>query len=193
MIEADIKQTLTLIIRRITNESTAVVYRKYLSLFEALTYKLSVLPEPMVDSLDKEINYIYALSDTSFKIERLRNWLYNIFQNQDQVDFIMKDIVPAHLNVYFEDENSNKTCRILSNRIIKECKRLYNNLDEFDIASLSLTLSTITSEGMIKMLKKLKSIGAVKCCETTFSSTNNDVISFEYFINDMINDMLTKC
>ena len=177
--EADIKQTLTLIIRRITGESTAVVYSKYLSLFEALTYKLSILPQPMIDSLDKEINYIYTLSDSSFKIEKLRNWLYNVFQNQDQVDYFMRDIVPAHLNVYFEDENFNKTCRILSNRIIKECKRLYNNLDEFDIASLSLTLSITSCEGMIKILKNLKSIGAV----------NNDAIPFTYFVNDI----LTKC
>lgn len=179
MIEADIKQTLTLIIRRITNESTTVVYRKYISLFEALTYKLSILPQPMLDSLDKEINYIYALSDNFFKIERLKNWLYNVFQNQDQVDYFMRDVVPAHLNVYFEDENSNKTCRILSNRIIKECKRLYNNLDEFDVASLSLTLSTTTSEGMIKILKNLRSIGAV----------NNDAISFTFFVNEI----LMKC
>jgi hypothetical protein len=71
MIEADIRQTLVLILRRITDESTAVVYRKYISLFEALTYKLSILPQPMLDALDKEINYIYALSDNSFKIERL--------------------------------------------------------------------------------------------------------------------------
>ena len=61
MMEADIKQTLTLIIRRITNESTAVIYGKYIGLFEALTYKLSTLPQPMVDFLNKEINYIYAL------------------------------------------------------------------------------------------------------------------------------------
>lgn len=179
MIEADIKQTLVLILRCITDESTAVVYRKYLSLFEALTYKLCILPEPMIDSLNKEINYIYALSDSSFKIERLKNWLYNVFQNQDQVDYFMKDIMPAHINVYFENENSNKTCRILSNRIIKECKRLYNNLDEFDVASLLLTLSTTTSEGMIKILKNLRSIGAV----------NNDAISFTFFVNEI----LIKC
>lgn len=176
MIEADIKQTLTLIIRRITNESTAVVYSKYLSLFEALTYKLCILPEPVVDSLNKEINYIYALSDNSFKIERLRNWLYNVFQNQDQVDYFMKDIMPAHIKIYFENENSDKTCEILSNRIIKECKRLYNNLDEFDIANLSFTLSVVSCEGLIKILKNLKSIGAV----------NNDAISFTYFINDIL-------
>lgn len=78
-----------------------------------------------------------------------------------------------------EDENSNKTCRILSNRIIKECKRLYNNLDEFDVASLSLTLSTTTSEGMIKILKNLRSIDAV----------NNDAISFTFFVNEI----LMKC
>lgn len=178
MIEADIRQTLVLILRRITDESTAVVYRKYISLFEALTYKLSILPQPMLDSLDKEINYIYALSDNSFKIERLKNWLYNVFQNQDQVDYFMRDIVPAHLNVYFENENSNKTCRILSNRIIKECKRLYNNLDEFDIASLSLTLSTTSCEGMIKILKNLRSIFAI-----------NTDISFTFFVNEI----LMKC
>lgn len=177
MIEADIRQTLVLILRRITDESTAVVYRKYISLFEALTYKLSILPQPMIDSLDKEINYIYTLSDSSFKIERLRNWLYNVFQNQNQVDYFMRDIVPAHINIYFENENSNKTCRILSNRIIKECKRLYNNLDEFDIASLSLTLSTTSCEGLIKILKNLKSIGAV----------NNDAISFQYFLSNILN------
>ena len=179
MIEADIKQTLTLIIRRITNESTAVVYRKYISLFEALTYKLCTLPEPMIDSLNKEINYIYALSDNSFKIERLRNWLYNIFQNQDQVDYFMKDIMPAHIKIYFDNQNSDKSCKILSNRIIKECKRLYSNLDEFDITNLSFTLSTTTCEGLIKILKNLKSIGAV----------NNDAIPFTFFINNI----LIKC
>jgi len=179
MMEADIKQTLVLIIRRITNESTAVVYTKYLSLFEALTYKLSILPAPTVDSLNKEINYIYALSDNSFKIERLRNWLYNVFQNQDQVDYFMKDIMPAHIKIFFDNQNSDKTCSILSNRIIKECKRLYNNLDEFDIANLSLTLSISSYEYLIKILKNLKSIGAV----------NNDAISFTYFINEI----LLKC
>lgn len=179
MIESDIKQTLTLIIRCITGESTAVVYRKYLSLFEALTYKLSILPNSIVDSLNKEINYIYALSDSSLKIERLRNWLYNVFQNQDQVDFIMRDIVPAHIKIYFENENSDKTCEILSNRIIKECKRLYDNLDEFDIANLSFTLSVVSCEGMIKILKNLKSIGAV----------NTDAIPFTFFKNEI----LMKC
>lgn len=179
MIEADIKQTLTLIIRRITNESTAVVYSKYLSLFEALTYKLCMLPEPTVNYLNNEINYIYALSDNSFKIERLKNWLYNVFQNQDQVEYFIKDIMPAHINIYFENKNSDKTCRILSNRIIQECKRLYNNLDEFDISNLSLTLSTVTCEGMIKILKNLKSIGAV----------NTDAIPFRFFINEI----LIKC
>ena len=179
MIESDIKQTLTLIIRRITGESTAVVYKKYLSLFETLTYRLGILPEPMVDSLNKEINYIYALSDNTYKIYKLRSWLYNIFQNQNQVDYFIKDIIPAHINIYFEDGNSNKACRILSDRIIKECKRLYNNLDEFDIANFSLTLSTITCESLIKILRNLKSIGAV----------NTDVISFEFFINDI----LIKC
>lgn len=179
MIEADIKQTLTLIIRRITNESTAVVYSKYLSLFEALTYKLCILPESTVNYLNNEINYIYALSDNSFKIERLKNWLYNIFQNQDQVEYFIKDIMPAHINIYFENKNSDKTCRILSNRIIQECKRLYNNLDEFDISNLSLTLSTVTCEGMIKILKNLKSIGAV----------NTDAIPFRFFINEI----LIKC
>lgn len=189
MMIADIRQTLTLIIRRITGESTAVVYRKYLSLFEALTYKLCTLPEPMIDSLNNEIemllrniffdNYIYALSDNSFKIERLKNWLYSVFQNQDQVEYFIKDIMPAHINIYFENKNSDKTCRILLNRIIQECKRLYNNLDEFDISNLSLTLSTVTCEGMIKILKNLKSIGAV----------NNDAISFTFFVNEI----LMKC
>lgn len=179
MIEADIKQTLTLIIRSITNESTAVVYRKYLSLFKALTYKLCTLPEPMIDSLNKEINYIYAFSDNTYKIQQLRNWLDKIFQNQDQVNFIMKDIVPAHIKISFDNQNSDKTCEILSNRIIQECKRLYNNLDEFDIANLSLTLSTITCEGLIKILKNLKTIGAV----------NNNAIPFAYFVNDI----LIKC
>lgn len=176
---ADIKQTLVLIIRRITNESTAVVYRKYLSLFESLTYKLCILPEPMINSLNKEINYIYALSDSSFKIERLKNWLYNVFQNQDQVEYFMKDIIPAHINIYFENENSNKICRILCDRITKECKRLYNNLDEIDVATLSLTLTTTSCEGLIKILKNLKSIGAV----------NTDIIPFQYFVNDI----LIKC
>ena len=152
MIEADIKQTLVLIIKRITNELTAVVYKKHSSLFEALAYKLRILPEPIVNSLNKEINYIYASSGSSFKIERLKNWLYNVFQNQDQVDYFMKDIVPAHIKIYFDNQNSDKTCSILSSRIIKECKRLYDNLDEFDISNLSLTLSTVTCEGMIKIL-----------------------------------------
>ena len=70
----------------------------------------------------KEINYIYALSGSSFEIDRLKNWLYNIFQNQDQVNYFMKDIMPAHINIYFDNQNSDKTHRILSNRIIKECK-----------------------------------------------------------------------
>lgn len=176
MIEADIKQTLVLIIRRITNESTAVVYRKYLSLFESLTYKLCTLPEPMIDSLNKEINYIYALSDSSFKIERLRNWLYNIFQNQDQVDYFMKDIIPAHIKIYFDNKNSDKSCKILSNRIIKEIERVYRKLDEFEKNALKLNLATTSYENLITRLKRLKRIGGV----------NPDLIPLQYFLLNIL-------
>ena len=172
MIEADIKQTLTLIIRRITDESTAVVYRKYLSLFETLTYRLSILPQPMLDSLDKEINYIYALSDNTYKIQQLRNWLYKIFQNQDQVNFIMKDIVPAHIKISFDNQNSKKTCNMLYDRIKKEIERVYKKLDEFEESALRLNLITTSYEHLIKILKRLKSIGGV----------NPDMIPLQYFL-----------
>jgi len=176
MIEADIKQTLTLIIRRITNESTAVVYSKYLSLFETLTYKLCTLPEPMIDSLNKEINYIYALSDSSFKIERLRNWLYNVFQNQDQVDYFMKDIMPAHIKIYFDSQNSNKSCNMLYDRIIKEIERVYKKLDEFEESALRLNLTSTSYEHLIKILKRLKRIVGV----------NPDLIPLHYFLFNIL-------
>ena len=176
MIEADIKQTLTLIIRRITNESTAVVYSKYLSLFESLTYKLCTLPEPMIDSLNKEINYIYALSDSSFKIERLKNWLYNVFQNQDQVDYFMKDIIPAHIKIYFDNKNSDKSCNMLYDRIIKEIERVYKKLDEFEESTLRLNLTTTSYEYLIKILKRLKRIVGV----------NPDLIPLHYFLFNIL-------
>lgn len=176
MIETDIKQTLTLIIRRITNESTAEVYRKYLSLFEALTYKLCVLPESTVNYLNNEINYIYALSDNSFKIERLRNWLYNVFQNQDQVDYFMKDIMPAHIKIYFDNQNSDKSCKILCDRIIKEIQRVYKKIDEFEENTLRLNLTTTSYKDLIRILKRLKSIGDV----------NPDTVPLQYFLLNIL-------
>lgn len=176
MIEADIKQTLVLIIKRITNELTAVVYKKHSSLFEALAYKLRILPEPIVNSLNKEINYIYASSGSSFKIERLKNWLYNVFQNQDQVDYFMKDIVPAHIKIYFDNQNSDKSCKMLSNRIIKEIERVYRKLDEFEKNTLELNLATTSYENLITRLKRLKGIGGV----------NPDLIPLQYFLFEIL-------
>ena len=176
MIEADIKQTLTLIIRCITNESTAVVYSKYLPLFEALTYKLSILPEPMIDSLNNDINFIYVLSDSSYKIQQLRIWLYNIFQNQDQVDYFMKDIMPAHIKIYFDSQNSDKSCNMLYDRIIKEIERVYKKLDEFEESTLRLNLTSTSYEHLIKILKRLKRIVGV----------NPDLIPLQYFLLNIL-------
>lgn len=186
MMEADIKQTLTLIIRRITNESTAVVYSKYMSLFEALTYKLSILSEPTIDMLNKEIemlfhniffdNYIYALSDNFFKIGRLKDWLYSVFQNQDQVDYFMKDIMPAHIKIYFDNQNSDKSCNMLYDRIIKEIERVYKKLDEFEESTLRLNLTSTSYEHLIKILKRLKRIVGV----------NPDLIPLQYFLLNIL-------
>ena len=175
----NIIQCLILTISDITGYNYNVVYAHFYDLIKDIEGKLSAMPPQLLSNIETQICSIYNIQNKDIKIDSLRGWLIYFFHSSDIVENIMKDIVPAHLNVYFEDENSNKTCRILSSRIIKECKRLYNNLDEFDIANLSLTLSTTTCEGMIKILKNLKSIGAV----------NNDIISFQYFINEI----LLKC
>ena len=172
-------QHLILTISDITGYSDSVTYAHFYNLIKDIEVKLSVIPPQLLNNIETQIYSIYTIKNKDIKINSLRGWLLYFFHSSDIVENIMRDIVPAHLNVCFEDENSNKTCRILSNRIIKECKRLYNNLDEFDVASLSLTLSTTTSEGMIKIDKKLKSIGAV----------NNDAISFTFFVNEI----LMKC
>lgn len=175
----NIIQHLILIISDITGYSQSIIYARFYTLIKDIEVKLSVMPPQLLNNIETQIYSIYTIKNKDVKIDSLRGWLLYFYHSPNIVANIMEDIVPAHLNVYFEDENSNKTCRILSSRIIKECKRLYNNLDEFDIANLSLTLSTTTCESMIKILKNLKSIGAV----------NNDAISFQYFINEI----LLKC
>lgn len=175
----NIIQHLILIISDITGYSQDVTYAHFYNLIKDIEVKLSVIPPQLLNNIETQIYSIYTIQNKDIKIVSLKGWLIYFYHNSDIVENIMKDIVPAHINICFEDENSNKTCRILSSRIIKECKRLYNNLDEFDIANLSLTLSTTTCKSMIKILKNLKGIGAV----------NNDAISFQYFINEI----LLKC
>lgn len=179
----NIIQHLISTISDITGYNLSVTYAHFYDLIKDIEVKLSVIPPQLLNNIETQIYSIDTIQNKDIKIDSLKGWLIYFYHSPNIVENIINDIVPDKINVYFEDENSDKTCEILSNRVIKECKRLYNNLDEFDIANLSLTLSTTSCEGLIKMLKKLKSIGAV----------NNDVISFEYFINDMINDTLTKC
>ena len=175
----NIIEHLILTIGDITGYNYSVIYAHFYDLIKDIEVKLSVMPPQLLNNIETQIYSIHTIQNKNIKIESLRGWLIYFYPSSNIVANIMEDIVPAHLNVYFEDENSNKTCRMLSSRIIKECKRLYDNLDEFDIANLSLTLSTTTCEGMIKILKNLKSIGAV----------NTDAISFQYFINEI----LLKC
>ena len=185
----NIIQHLILTISDITRYSNNVTYTRFYNLIKDIEVKLSVMPSQLLKNLKTQIYSIYNIRNKDIKIDSLKGWLLYFYHSPDIVEHIIKDIVSAHINemsqsdiffdIYFEDENSDKSCRILSNRIIKECKRLYNNLDEFDITNLSLTLSTTTCEGMIKILKNLKSIAVV----------NTDAISFTYFINDI----LLKC
>lgn len=178
----NIIQHLISTISDITGYNLSATYAHFYDLIKDIKVKLSVMPPQLLNNIETQIYSIYNIQNKDIKIDSLKGWLIYFYHSPDIVKNIMEDIVP-NINICFENENSDKTCEILSNRVIKECKRLYNNFDEFNIANLSLTLSTTSYEGLIKMLKKLKSIVAV----------NNDIISFEYFINDMINDMLTKC
>ena len=175
----NIIQHLVLTISDIAGYSYHVTYAHFYDLTKDIEAKLSVLPPQLLNNIETQIYSIHNIQNKDIKINSLKGWLTYFYHGPNIVKNIMDDIVPAHIKISFDNQNSDKTCRILSNRIIKECKRLYNNLDEFDIASLSLTLSTTTSEGMIKILKNLKSIGAV----------NNDAIPFTYFVNDI----LIKC
>ena len=174
----NIIQNLISTISDITGYNLSVICARFYTLIKDIEVKLSVTPPQLLDNIATQIYSIHTIQNKNIKINSLKGWLIYFYHSPNIVKNIMEDIVPD-INIYFEDENSDKTCRILSNRIIKECKRLYNNLDEFDIANLSLTLSTTTCESMIKILKNLKSIGTV----------NNDAISFTYFINDI----LMKC
>lgn len=166
----------------ITGYNLSATYTRFYDLIKDIKVKLSVIPPQLLNNIETQIYSIHTIQNKDIKIESLKGWLIYFYHSPDIVKNIMENIVP-NINICFENENSDKTCEILSNRVIKECKRLYNNLDAFDITNLSLTLSIINCESLIKMLKKLKSIVAV----------NNDVIPFKYFINDIINDMLTKC
>lgn len=179
MMTDNIIQCLILTIGDITGYNYNVTYAHFYDLIQDMEVKLSVMPPQLLSNIETQICSINTIQNKDIKINSLRGWLIYFYHNPNIVENIINDIVPDKINIYFEDENSDKTCRILSNRIIKECKRLYNNLDEFDISNLSLTLSTTTCEGMIKILKNLKSIGVV----------NNDAIPFTYFINDI----LIKC
>lgn len=175
----NIIQHLILTISDITGYSYSVIYAHFYDLIKDIEVKLSVMPPQLLNNIETQIYSIYTIQNKDIKIDSLRGWLIYFYHNPNIVENIINDIVPAHINIYFENENSDKTCEILSNRVIKECKRLYNNLDEFDIANLSLTLSITSCESLIKILKNLKSIGAV----------NNEAISFQYFINEI----LLKC
>ena len=181
-----ITQYLILTISDITGYSYSVIYAHFYDLIKDIEVKLSVMPPQLLNNIETQIYSIHSIQNKDIKIDSLKGWLIYFYHSPDIVEHIMKDIVPTHINemsqsniffdICFEDENSSKACRILSSRIIKECKRLYNNLDEFDISNLSLTLSTVTCEGMIKILKDLKSIGGI----------NTDIVPFKYFINEML-------
>lgn len=175
----NIIQHLILIISDITGYSQGVTYTHFYNLIKDIEVKLSVIPPQLLNNIETRIYSIYTIQNKDIKIASLKGWLIYFYHSPNIVENIINNIAPTRINICFENENSDKTCMILSNRVIKECKRLYNNIDEFDIANLSLTLSTIPYEGMIEILKNLKSIGAV----------NNDAISFQYFINEM----LMKC
>lgn len=179
MITANIIQHLISTISDITGYSYSITYAHYYDLVKDMAAKLSVMPPQLLNNIETQIDSIHTIQNKDIKIDSLKGWLTYFYHSPNIVANIINDIVPDKINVCFEDKNSDKTCEILSNRIIKECKRLYNNLDEFDIANLSLTLSITPYEYLIKILKNLKSIGAV----------NNDAISFTYFINEI----LLKC
>lgn len=174
----NIIQHLILTISDITGYNLSATYAHFYDLIKDIKVKLSIIPPQLLNNIETQIYSIHTIKNKDIKIDSLKGWLLYFYHNPDIVKNIMEDIVPD-INICFENENSDKTCEILSNRVIKECKRLYNNLDEFDITNLSLTLSTTSCEGMIKMLKNCKRIGGI----------NTDIIPFEYFINEM----LMKC
>lgn len=93
----------------------------------------------------------------------------------DIVKNIMEDIVPD-INIYFEDENSDKSCKILSDRIIKEIERVYRKLDEFEKSALELNLTVTSYKDLIRILKRLKNIGGV----------NPDMVPLQYFLLNIL-------
>ena len=168
-------QHLILTISDITGYSDSVTYAHFYNLIKDIEVKLSVIPPQLLNNIETQIYSIYTIKNKDIKIDSLRGWLLYFFHSSDIVENIMKDIVSAHINVYFEDENSNKTCRILSNRIIKEIERVYRKLDEFEKNALKLNLATTSYENLITRLKRLKRIGGV----------NPDLIPLQYFLLDI--------
>jgi hypothetical protein len=88
----------------------------------------------------------------------------------------MKDIIPAHIKIYFDNQNSDKSCKILSDRIIKEIERVYRKLDEFEKNALKLNLATTSYKDLITRLKRLKNIKGV----------NPDLIPLQYFLLNIL-------
>lgn len=89
-----------------------------------------------------------------------------------QIDLVSYE----HINICFDNQNSDKSCKILCDRIIKEIERVYRKLDVFEENALRFNLTTTSYEGLIVKLKRLKSIGAV----------NPDMIPLQYFLLDVL-------
>ena len=171
----NIIQHLISTISDITGYNLSVTYAHFYDLIKGIEVKLSVMPPQLLNNIETQIDSIHTIQNKDIKINSLKGWLTYFYHSPNIVKNIMEDIVPD-INIYFENENSDKTCKILSNRIIKEIERVYRKLDEFEETALRLNFATTSYENLIMRLKRLKSIGGV----------NPNLIPLQYFLLNIL-------
>lgn len=171
-----ITQYLILTINDITGYNYSVICEHFYDLIKDIEVKLSVMPPQLLNNIETQIYSIYNIQNKDIKINSLKGWLIYFYHSPDIVENIMKDIIPAHIKISFDSQNSDKSCKILSDRIIKEIERVYRKLDEFEKNALELNLATTSYESLITRLKRLKSIGGV----------NPDMVPLQYFLLNIL-------
>lgn len=171
----NIIQNLISTISDITGYNLSVICARFYTLIKDIEVKLSVIPPQLLDNIATQIYSIHTIQNKNIKINSLKGWLIYFYHSPNIVKNIMEDIVPD-INIYFEDENSDKSCKILSDRIIKEIERVYRKLDEFEKSALELNLAVTSYESLITKLKRLKNIGGV----------NPDMVPLQYFLLNIL-------
>lgn len=100
----NIIQHLISTISDITGYNLSVTRARFYDLVKDIKAKSSVIPPQLLNNIEAQISSIHTIQNKDIKINSLKEWLIYFYHNSDIVENIMKDIVPAHLNVYFEDE-----------------------------------------------------------------------------------------